>query len=138
MRARPADTTAAPHRLALGLAAAARAATLVAVAALLVAADQPDGASGDLVAVFAPGTSGERALQAVVAADGIVRRGTWLGTVWEVTGDRPGLAGRLRGAGALLVLPVQPFASLSLGGCSFLPIDRYPPRGLGKLRAGPL
>jgi hypothetical protein len=138
MHAQSASPTAGPHRLALGLAAGALAATLVAVAGLLVAANQPDTASGDLVAVFPPGTTDDSALHAVALADGVIRRATWLGPVWEVSGDAPGLAGRLRASGALLVLPPQPFPSLSLGGCSFLPMDRYPPRGLGKLRAGPM
>jgi hypothetical protein len=127
-----------PHAVAARLAAATVAATMALFAALLVLADRADETSGDLLVLFAPGLSEPAVLAAVAASDGVVRRRGPLGLGWELTGMTPGLAGRLRRHGAVLVLPTSPFAGLSLGGCSYLPAERYPRPDLAKLRAGPM
>lgn len=126
------------HRLAALLLAGTVATACATFAVLAVTADQADPTSGDLLVVFPPGTAEATALRAAAAADGMVRRRGLLGVGWEMTSPAPGFAGRLREAGAWLVLPSSPFPSLSLGGCSFLPAETYRPRDLGKLRAGPM
>lgn len=124
--------------LALRLAAAAVGATLTLLAALLLLADRPDDASGDLLVLFAPGRPEPAVLAAVAASDGAVRRRGPVGVGWELTSATPGFAGRLRQHGAVLVLPTSPFVGLSLGGCSYLPPERYRRPDLAKLRAGPM
>jgi hypothetical protein len=113
-----------PHVLALRLAAAAVGATLSLLAALLLMADRPDEASGDLLVLFVP-VRPEPAVLAAVAAS-------------ELTSATPGFAGRLRQHGPVLILPTSPFVGLSLGGCSYLSPERYPRSELAKLRAGPM
>ena len=74
------------------------------VVPLFAAQDLPDTGSGTVAAVFAPGVRSERILAAVAGADGrIVRHGRWPNIV-VVHDAAPGLAGRLRRAGAWLVL----------------------------------
>ena len=125
-----------------GLAAALLGLTLIAATVvtggLLLLADQPDGKSGDLVALFPTGTDESQALKAVADSDGVIRRGGPFGPVWQVTSDIPGFAGRLRERGALLVLPGLPLAGLSAGGCSFMPFGSYDRPAVAKLRAGPM
>jgi hypothetical protein len=127
-----------PHVLALRLAAAAVGATLSLLAALLLMADRPDEASGDLLVLFVPVRPEPAVLAAVAASDGAVRRRGPLGLGWELTSATPGFAGRLRQHGPVLILPTSPFVGLSLGGCSYLSPERYPRSELAKLRAGPM
>lgn len=127
-----------PHRLALRLAAATVGATLTLLAALLLLADRPGDASGDLLVLFRPGLPAPAVLAAVTASDGAVRRRGPLGLGWELTSATPGFAGRLRQHGAVLVLPTSPFVGLSLGGCSYLPPEHYRRPDVAKLRAGPM
>jgi hypothetical protein len=126
------------HGLAAAVLASAVAVGLAATAALAVLADRPNAASGDLVAVFPHGTDEAEALAAVVASDGVIRRGGPFGPVWLVTSAAPGFAGRLREQGAVLVLPGLPFEGLSVGGCSFMAYGSYDRPGIAKLRAGPM
>ncbi len=126
------------HGLAAVLLAAACVIGLAGTAGLALLADRPDEASGDLVAVFPPGTGETQALAAVAMSDGSIRRGGPFGPIWLVTSATPGFAGRLRRQGARLVLPGLPFAGLSLGGCSFMPYGSYDRPGVAKLRAGPM
>ena len=127
-----------PHALAAGLVGAAVLATLALLAALLALANRPDQASGDLLVLFPPGLAEPAVLAAATASDGAVRRRGPLGIGWELTSATPGFAGRLRERGAVLVLPTSPFVGLSLGGCSYLPLERYDRPDLAKLRAGPM
>lgn len=86
-----------------GLAAlfAAGLAAWAAFAAVVIADNQvPDAASGTVVAVFAPGHAGPRALAALDAAGGRLLDGGPDGLVLVVRSDVSGFAGRLRGAGA--------------------------------------
>jgi len=62
----------------------------------------PDDAAGAAV-LFPPGLSGSEIVYRLAAADARpVRSGAW--GLWIVAGDRPGLADRLRRAGAWLLL----------------------------------
>lgn len=124
--------------MAAGLVAAAVGATVAVLAVLLLLADRPHDASGDLLVLFAPTTPAPAVLAAATASDGAVRRRGPLGVGWELTSATPGFAGRLREHGAVLVLPTSPFVGLSLGGCSYLPLERYQRPDLAKLRAGPM
>ena len=79
---------------------------------LFAVADLPAASRGTLAAVFAPGLERSAALEAVAEAGGlIVREGRW-GTVVIAHSDATGFAGRLRRAGAWLVLD-----PLSAAGC---------------------
>lgn len=128
----------AGHGLAVVVLTLLAAVTALLCVLLLIAADQPEGRSGDLAVVFPPGTSEAEALAAVAGSDGVIRRRGPLGPVWQVTSATEGFAGRLRERGALLVLPALPFPSLDLGGCSFLPPGSYDRPATVKLRAGPM
>ena len=114
----PSSTTSrhiAPHRLALGLAAGILGAWALALTLTLgTAADK-----GELMAVFPRGTGEAEVLTRVARAEGAVVRGTWLGNVWHVYGDRPGFAQSLRAAGAVYVLPALPFDLFGMGGCGY-------------------
>ena len=78
-------------------------------------------AAGTMVTVFPPGFDEADALAAVVRADGLPVRTTWLGNVWVVHGPAPGFAGRVREEGAWLALAAVPFEPGLLGGCPFVP-----------------
>jgi hypothetical protein len=104
------------HRLALTLAVSVLAVWVAGMALTLrVAALKPDD-TGTMLVVFAPGTEPDAAFTKLVNAGGTPVRRTWLGSVWVVTGDAPGLAGRLMQQGAMGAyrdLPVSP----ELAGC---------------------
>lgn len=104
------------HRLALTLATCVLAAWVAGMALTLrVAALKPED-TGTMLVVFAPGTEPDAAFTKLVNAGGNPVRRTWLGSVWVVTGDAPGLAGRLMEQGAMGTyrdLPVSP----DLAGC---------------------
>jgi hypothetical protein len=72
--------------------------------------------SGTLVAVFPRGVEEAEVLTRVARADGAVVRGTWFGNVWHVNRERPGFAGDLQAAGAVLVLPMLPVDLFGMGG----------------------
>lgn len=83
---------------------------------LLAAADLPGARRGTVAAVFPPGVERAAALAAVVEAGGLVlREGGW-GTVIVVHSDEVGFAGRLRRAGAWLVLDPRSAAGCLLTG----------------------
>jgi hypothetical protein len=126
------------HRLALALLVGSLATAVAMLALLVVVADQPDSATGDLFVIFPPATGETAVLRATAASYGVVRRRGLLGGGWELTASSQGFAGRLRQHGALLVLPTSPFQSLGLAGCSFMPWEAYRRPDLAKLRAGPM
>lgn len=71
---------------------------------LLAVADLAGAERGTVAAVFPPGTARPAALAAVIEAGGLlVGEGAW-GNVLVAHGDETGFAGRLRHAGAWLVL----------------------------------
>jgi hypothetical protein len=83
---------------------------------LFAVADLPAAERGTLAAVFPPGTSRSAAAAAVVAAGGfLVREGGW-GTVLVAYSDEHGFAGRLRRAGAWLVVDPRSTAGCLIAG----------------------
>jgi hypothetical protein len=83
---------------------------------LLAVADLPGAARGTLAAVFPPDLGRAEALAGAVAAGGlVVREGGW-GTVIVAHSDEAGFAGRLRRAGAWLVLDPQSAAGCLVAG----------------------
>jgi hypothetical protein len=106
----------AGHRLALKLAAAVVALWLVSMIVLVRAAALDPDASGNMLAVFNPGTDEDEVFASLVAAGGRPVRRTWLPFVWVVSGSEPGFAGRLKRQGALGAYGELPFAP-ALAGC---------------------
>ena len=83
---------------------------------LFAVADLPAASRGTVAAVFAPGVERPAALEAVVRAGGlIVREGSW-GAVVIAHSNESGFAGRLRRAGAWLVLDPQSAAGCLITG----------------------
>ena len=110
------------HRLALAIAMAVVAVWLLTMMVALRSLAPPSAASGRLLAIFPPAVSEVRALQAIAAAGGLTFGQTWFRLGWEVRGDEPGFAGRLRenGAWVLTDLPLLPV----LAGCSGATVAR--------------
>jgi hypothetical protein len=107
--------------------------------ALLARAAADPERTGRLTALFWPGWSAEQRLGALLAADTLPVRESWIAGAIEVEARTPGAAARLRERGALLVLPGLPTDLLALGGCSGGRLADFPDRpALGKLRAGPM
>lgn len=77
---------------------------LASVLLVLPAARLPDSASGAVAAVFPPAFDATRIYGAIAAADGRPLRTAMGDRVWVARSDEPGFAGRLRRAGALIVL----------------------------------
>lgn len=99
------------HGLALGLFAAVIVTWLTAMAVLMRLSALPPDASGTMLAVFEPGTSGDEVFASLTRADARVVRQSGLSFIWVVTSEEPGLAGRLTQQGALGVyrdLPISP------------------------------
>jgi len=83
---------------------------------LLAVADLPGAERGTLVAVFPPDTDRPAALAAIAAAGGfVVREGSWR-TVVVAYSNESGFAGRLRRAGAWLVVDPQSAAGGLIAG----------------------
>jgi hypothetical protein len=93
------------HRLALGLALAVLVLWFAVRAITVRLAALPASASGPMLVAFEPGTSEDRIFGNIIAAGARPVRSTWLGFVWVVAGDAPGLAGRLAERGALGAMP---------------------------------
>jgi hypothetical protein len=104
------------HRLALALFAGVLAVWLVAMAVVMRHAALPAGASGTMLAVYEPGTSEDLIFASLTRAGARVVRPSSLGFIWIVSGEEPGLAGRLVAEGALggyRDLPISP----TIAGC---------------------
>ena len=69
-----------------------------------------------MLAVFEPGTPEDQIFADIIAAKAKPLRATWLGFVWVVAGDDPGLAGRLARNGAVGTYAEMPL-SPSVAGC---------------------
>jgi hypothetical protein len=108
-----------PHRLALLALLAVVAAWAGLLAAAVRAADLPDDAAGLVAVVFPPGTPPEEALARTLAAGGLPVRRTAPPGALLAFAEAPGFAGRLREAGAYLVLGDFPFGPV-LAGCAGL------------------
>ncbi|MGE0007969.1 MAG: hypothetical protein AB7S92_20605 [Parvibaculaceae bacterium] len=89
---------------------------LIVMAVTMRLAALPPEAPGPLLAVFEPGLGEDEMFARIIAADGKPLRGTWLGFVWVVAGDRTGLAGRLEEQGAIGTYAELPF-NPTLAGC---------------------
>ncbi len=73
-------------------------------------------ASGTMMVVFNPGTEKDQAFAAIINSGGMPIRETSFGFIWVVSGDVPGLAGKLEQNGALGAyrdLPISP----TIAGC---------------------
>ena len=104
------------HRLALGLFASALLAWLLAMAVVMRHAALPPDAKGTMLTVFEPGTPPDDAFARLTRAGARPVRDTAFGFIWVVSGDEPGLAGRLVQQGAIGTyrdLPLSP----SIAGC---------------------
>lgn len=106
---------------------------------LLTAAAAEPGRSGRFTVLFPQRWSEGAKLAALLRADVVPVRQSWLGGAFEVEGTAPAVAARLEVEGATLVLPGLAFDLLALGGCSGATLADYPDRPAArKLRAGPL
>jgi hypothetical protein len=104
------------HRLALMLFAAVLVVWLVAMAVVMRHAALPAEASGTMLAVYEPGTPQDLIFASLTRAGARVVRPSALGFIWIVSGEEPGLAGRLTREGALGAyrdLPISP----TIAGC---------------------
>ena len=104
------------HRLAIGFLLAILAIWLVVMAAIMRDAALPPEASGVMLAVFEPGTAEDTIFAKLTTANARPIRPTAFGFIWIVSGDGPGLAGRLRENGAIGAyreLPISP----TIAGC---------------------
>jgi hypothetical protein len=104
------------HKLALWLAAAVLAVSLVTMAAAMRAAALPPEASGKMLVVFEPGTEESDILARLIAAGGAPVRQTWLPFVWVAAGETPGFAGAIMAHGAMGTYGELPF-SPQIAGC---------------------
>lgn len=89
---------------------------LIAMAAVMRAGALPPEATGTMMAVFEPGTKPDAIFAALVNAGAKPIRETSFGFIWVVSGDEPGLSGRLRANGAIgnyRNLPLSP----TIAGC---------------------
>lgn len=106
---------------------------------LLARAASDPARAGRFTVLFPPAWPAEARLAAVVRADALPVRESWLPGTIEVEARPPAAAARLEAEGALLVLPGLPSDLLALGGCSAGPLAAFPDRpALRKLRAGPM
>ena len=104
------------HRFAAAFAGVVLILWLAVMAVMMRLAALPPEAPGPLLAVFEPGMSEDEMFARIIAANGKPLRGTWLGFVWAVAGEEAGLAGRLKGQGAIGAYAELPF-NPSLAGC---------------------
>jgi hypothetical protein len=104
------------HRLAFGLFVSVLVLWMAALAALMRAGALPPEASGSMLAIFPPGTAETDVFASLTKADARIVRPSAFGFIWVVSGDTPGLAGRLKANGALGAyrdLPISP----TIAGC---------------------
>ena len=111
--------------LAIGLAWAG----LMAVS--LLRAGLPDEAGGRLLAVFPLKDRGGNGIRAAAHVDAAIVGTLWLPNMVILKQDAPGLAGRLRQAGALAVYRAEAFETFSLAGCTGMPQGAFSLRKLG-------
>lgn len=104
------------HRLALMLFGSIIVLWLVIMAALMRASALPPEASGVMLAVFEPGTSSDDAFAKLTRAGALPIRETAFGFIWVVSGDPPGLAGKLAAVGAIGTYRELP-VSTNIAGC---------------------
>jgi hypothetical protein len=89
---------------------------LVVMAVVMREGRLPAEATGTMMAVFNPGTPQDQIFASLVNAGAKPIRETSFGFIWVVSGDEPGLSGRLRANGAIgnyRNLPLSP----TIAGC---------------------
>lgn len=99
------------HRLAVLLFAGVLLVWLIGMAIVIRHAALPTEASGPMLAVFEPGMAEEDMFARLARAEARILKQSGLPFIWVVSGDEPGLAGRLKSEGALGAyreLPVSP------------------------------
>lgn len=99
------------HRLALTLFGGVLAVWLIAMVVVMRHAALAPEASGTMLVVFDPGRPEDEVFASLIRADARVVRQSGLGFVWIVSGEEPGLAGRLAREGAIGAyreLPISP------------------------------
>jgi hypothetical protein len=104
------------HKFALAIFGGVIVVWLAAMIIIMRAGALPAEASGTMLAVFNPGTSPDKIFASLVNAGAKPIRETSFGFIWVVTGDEPGLSGRLREQGAIgnyRNLPLSP----TIAGC---------------------
>ncbi len=104
------------HRFALIFFASVIFLWLAVMLVLMRKAALPVAATGTMLVVFDPGTPKDVAFASIVNSGAKPIRETAFGFIWVVTGDEPGLSGRLISNGALGAyreLPINP----SIAGC---------------------
>ncbi len=89
------------HRFALTLFAAVLGLWLAGMMILMRQSALPQDATGTMLVVFNPGTPKEQAFATIVNSGAKPIRETSFGFIWVVTGETPGLAGKLEQNGAL-------------------------------------
>ena len=115
-----ADSDPAPqlsHGFALNLAGGIVGVWLLLLGFALYEAALPPEGSGIVIAVFPPGTDGTTIAAASGAIGARILSTTWFDNMLIVEDETPGLAGRLRQAGAIAVFSNISFAGLSFVGC---------------------
>jgi hypothetical protein len=104
------------HKFALSIFVGVIAVWLIAMAIIMRAGALPAEASGTMLAVFNPGTPQDKIFASLVNAGAKPIRETSFGFIWVVSGDEPGLSGRLLSAGSIgnyRNLPLSP----TIAGC---------------------
>ncbi len=104
------------HKFALALFSGVIVVWLIAMAAIMRAGALPAEASGTMLAIFNPGTPQDHIFASLVNAGAKPIRETSFGFIWVVSGDEPGLSGRLRAQGSIgnyRNLPLSP----TIAGC---------------------
>lgn len=87
----------------------------------LAQADLPDEAGGRLLVVFPWRYTAPASFAAAAGTGSAIAREMWLSNMLIVQDGRPGLAARLRAAGAVAVYESAPFEGFVLPGCTGLP-----------------
>jgi hypothetical protein len=80
-------------------------------------AELTDNRAGMVTAVFPFRTSIKDVFLALDRAGGSIVADTWFPNVWVLYSETPGYARRLREGGALLVLDVAPFQTMTIPSC---------------------
>ncbi|MDX2102544.1 MAG: hypothetical protein SF002_08390 [Alphaproteobacteria bacterium] len=106
-----------PTRLALSVLGGVFAVWLALAVGLLADGGLGPDETGRMVVVFDPRLDGDQALLRVALADGRIVRHSWFPFALVVEDDQPGLAGRLRDAGALIAMREMLAAFMLAGGC---------------------
>ncbi len=104
------------HRFALALFAAVIVLWLAAMTIIMRQAALPGDASGTMLVVFEPGIESDAAFATITRAGALPIRKTAFGFIWVVSGDAPGLAGRLIDEGAIGTYRDLPFPA-EIAGC---------------------